>query len=117
MKKCISQRDISFLHQVGACYRACSRFSRETVDQNLVLGISIEGFLNPVTRFFEELDDVLRRCVKEVQLFVCEIVLEARIDIGCGSKDMSDTMLLEGLLVIGRTNAALEQARLAIFKC
>ena len=87
------------------------------MNHDLVLRVGSEGFLNPVTCFFEELDDVLRRRVKEVQLFVCEIVLEARIDIGCGSKDMSDTMLLEGLLVISRTDAALEQARLAIFKC
>ena len=87
------------------------------MNHDLVLRVGSKRFLNPVTCFFEELDDVLRRRVKEVQLFVCEIVLEARIDIGCGSKDMSDTMLLEGLLVISRTDAALEQARLAIFKC
>ena len=51
------------------------------MDQNFVFNISIQCFFDVITRFLEELHNILGWCVKQIKDFVFKITLEARVDI------------------------------------
>ena len=82
------------------------------MDQNTIGRARRQHLLYPIGGLLEKLNDVLSRRVEKWQHFVGQLVLESLTNIRSGSEDMSDAMLLQGLLVIGCTDRALEKTGL-----
>ena len=116
VQKAVPQWIIPFLHQKWACNRTCSGLSRETVNKDFVLRVSIESCFNIITCLLKELHNILGWSVKKLKDFVLEIILEAWINIWRTCKYVSYTMLLKCFLVVSSTNTSLEETPLWIIQ-